>query len=528
MSACRRSIVAVAAISVSLTPAACGGGDGASGDARKGGSITVGAVAPAGSLDPAVSRSRDTRQALSLVYTPPLTYRRGEGPRGTELVPGLAEDRPELSEDGTRYSFKLRVGLRYSDGMPLRAGDFEHTVKRAIRLGEGARHFAGIEGAREYATAPAARGDISGIESNDRTREVSVQLLERDGSFEHKLALGVAGLVPSKTPFQDLADDPPAGIGPYRIARASKRAFVLVQRRGLDLPDVAEGNVQRITTRVVADEEEQARQVIAGRLDYMQGAVPVSMLPEVRSKFKSRYEEHPTLSSSYFFLNQRKPPFDNEKVRRAINLALDKQALIRLFAGRLEARCNLLPKGLDAYHRIDPCPFGDPSLNGDPERARQMIEDAGEEGKEITVYSDGAPANRALARYYRGVLDKIGFDAGLKVVDRLAGPRRARAQTGVASVAPELPYPLPYLAPVSADVLDPDFEERLTRLAGEVDEESATDGYDELSVFAIENAYVAAIGSERRGVFLSERMDAANCAIFHPVHGLDYSSLCLR
>ena len=529
MSLPRKPTVCAVAGAACLALGACGGGEGASGDARKGGSIIVAATAPPDALDPALGRSPQVRQALWLAYTPPLTYRRSEGAKGTELIPGVADELPEVSEDGTRYSFKVREGLRYSDRTPVRASDFEHTIKRVIRLGAAGSSYDGIQGVEEYAAQAAEAADITGIDADDGTREVTVQLTERDATFEHKLALGFAGMVPAaKAPFEDLTRSPPPGVGPYRITKSTPREFVMVQTRGFDLPGIPEGNLQRITTRVVKEESSQARGVIAGGLDYMQGRVPVALLPEVRSKYKDRYAEHPTLSSLYFFLNQRTPPFDNGKVRKAVNLALDKRSLSRLFAGRLEPRCNFLPGGLAAHRPIDPCPYGDPGFNGDPERARQLIEDSGEEGKAVTVFAGTAANHRDIGRYYTRLLDKIGLEARLKVVRGLEGRRRARAQTGVESFVAEIPHPFPYMSLLEGDVLDSEVEERLVELTGEPEEEVATEGYAELDRLVVDKAYAAPFGAERLGTFLSERMDAENCSLFHPVYGTDYSSLCLR
>jgi peptide/nickel transport system substrate-binding protein len=80
--------------------------------ARKGGSITVGLGARPDSLDPAVAGAPGAREALWLAYTPPLTYARAEGAAGTNLIPGLAERMPRLSDDGRSYGFNFRAGLR--------------------------------------------------------------------------------------------------------------------------------------------------------------------------------------------------------------------------------------------------------------------------------------------------------------------------------------------------------------------------------------------------------------------------------
>ena len=522
------ALAAGAALSLALGGCAGDGDGGSGGDARKGGSITVGASAAPDSLDPAVARSPEAQQALWLVYTPPLTLRRVAGGNGTDVIPGLAEDLPDISEDGTTYTFRMREGLRYSNRRPVRAGDFEHTIKRVLRLGTAGSFYTGIDGATEYMEGRDENADIPGIEADERERRVTVRLTERDTTFLNKLAMSFAGMVPAGTRFADLSSRPPPGVGPYAITRATERAFVMNQRRGFELDGVPEGNVQRITTRLVPDAATQTERVIKGRLDYMQGTPPVARLPEIRSKYKDRYVEHSTLATSWFFLNERTPPFDNEKVRKAVNFALDKQALMRLSAGRLEPTCNFLPRNIPGFSRIDPCPFGDPGLNGDPERARQLIEDSGEEGKSVTVVTDRDPDHRKAARYYAGLLDKIGLKSSVRTLRRLRGGRRGRAQTGVASFVPPFPHPLPFMRRLDGDVLEPAVEDRITELAGEPDPERAADGYAELDRRIVENAYVAPYGVERQGTFLSERMDAANCSRFHPVYGPDYSSFCLR
>ena len=109
-----------------------GGGD-QGGSARDGGSIGVGVSALPKTLDPALAAEPDELQLLWLVHTPLLTYRRANGREGTQLVPGLADNLPKVSEDGLTYRLSLRPGLTYSNGAPVRPGDFERAVDRRAR-----------------------------------------------------------------------------------------------------------------------------------------------------------------------------------------------------------------------------------------------------------------------------------------------------------------------------------------------------------------------------------------------------------
>ncbi|HEV2726729.1 MAG TPA: ABC transporter substrate-binding protein, partial [Solirubrobacterales bacterium] len=137
--------------------AACGGGDDeTSGGGGGGGNseITIGQAAQPDYLDPALSYTIHGWEPMWLVYTPLLTYNREGGEAGSELMPGLAEEMPEVSSDGKTYKLKLRDGLKYSDGTPVKANDFEHTIKRVLNLESGGSSFyEGIEGAEDYVKA---------------------------------------------------------------------------------------------------------------------------------------------------------------------------------------------------------------------------------------------------------------------------------------------------------------------------------------------------------------------------------------
>ena len=133
-------LVAIGLLSVGL--AACGGGNnnssssGTSGNAKggkTGGSIKVGTVGP-DSYDPALMLTVQAFQPLKTVYTGLLAFKDEYGKAGTELIPGLAEKMPTVSSDGKTYTFQLRKGLKYSDGTPVKASDFEVAIKRLLKL----------------------------------------------------------------------------------------------------------------------------------------------------------------------------------------------------------------------------------------------------------------------------------------------------------------------------------------------------------------------------------------------------------
>jgi peptide/nickel transport system substrate-binding protein len=545
-------LAALIALVASIGLAACGDDDddegGGTTGGAEGGSITISQTSQPDYLDPALSYTVNGWEPMWLVYTPPVTYARAEGEAGTELIPGVAEELPEVSEDGRTYTFTIREGLQYSDGSQVKASDFEHTIKRVLNLESGGSAFYEvIEGATEYIEAGDPEGDISGIEANDRSGEVTIKLTERSGSFLNVLGMNFAGIVPGDTPFRNLSKEPPPGVGPYMITESvPNRQFVMERNPNFDIPDVPKGNIDTITTEIIKSAERQTQDVINGELDFMQDPPPADLLPEVREQYSDRYEEHTPINTYYFFMNVRTPPFDKEEVRRAVNLAVDSNALARLFGGRLEPSCNFLPEGLPGHEPIDPCPFGDPAGEADLEEARRLIKDAGVEGEKVTAYTNNDENRPEIGQYLTDLLNQIGFDADLEIIDggvyfATIGNEETAPQIGFLNWYQDFPHPANFLFLVDSasiqptnsqnigNVSDPELDKLIDQAnAGPASDESVREAAAQADQLLIDKSYVAPYGQEAVATFMSERMDFENCSLFHPVYQNDYSSFCLK
>jgi peptide/nickel transport system substrate-binding protein len=537
-SAVRRGAMLLAAL------AAFGGcGD----DDNVAGSITIAQTSQPDFLDPALSYTLNGWEPMWLVYTPLLTYRRAEGEAGTELIPGLAEDLPQISDDGTTYRLKLRPGLRYSSGRPVRASDFEHTIQRVLSLeSAGSGFFLGIKGAPEYVKRNEPGSDISGIVTDDPAGSVTISLRAPDATFSYALATNFAGLVPGDTPFRNLTTDPPPGVGPYRIVRSvPNRDFAMERNRHFEVPGIPAGHVDRIVTRIIPNAAREAQDVIRGKLDYMQDAPPPDLLPEIRRRHGDRYREFVSPATSFFFLNTEEPPFDKLDVRRAVNFALDERALARLVGGLLEPTCNFIPPDVPGYRPLDPCPYGDPRRPPDLERARRLVRRAGAEGADVAVWGPQQRPGPQVAGYYADMLGRIGLHATTKLVDfavysQTVGDRKTKAQTGLSNWSGDFPHPSAFLRQFDGsaitdvgnvnlgNVRDPVIDESMARLNRQPDLASVEDRWAKVDRRLVERAYVAVYGHPKRATFLSERMDFEHCARTHPIYGNDYSSFCLK
>jgi peptide/nickel transport system substrate-binding protein len=517
----------------------------------QGGTITIAQSSQPDSLDPALGYTSNSWEPSWLVWTGLLTYAHEEGERGTRLVPGLAAELPTVLPDGRIYALRLRPGLRYSDGRPVLASDFELTIKRVLSLDSGgASFYLGIVGAREYLLRGRAAADIPGIVTDDETARITIRLTRPDSAFPYALALPFAGLVPGDTPFRDLTRSPPAGVGAYRItSSAPHRAFVLQRNELFDVPGIPKGNVDRIRIRIMRSVAEQTRAVLGGDLDYMQDSPPRSFMPGIARSHADQYEEHASMSTYYFFMNRQEHPFDSPDVRRAVSYGIDRQKLARLFTPSLAPGCSFLPPGMPGYaRRLDQggCPWGAPTAPPRLARARSLIRRAGALGTKVTVWGNTDSPGRRVATAYARMLNAIGLHAHARVLPgatyfQTIGNRRTGAQTGFYNWFADYPHPLSFFSLVDGrsiqlfgnqnvgNVNVPLINRQISVLSDMPTMTRAViGGWRAVNKRIVRRADVVPFGHRKLTTFVSARMNLDRCARFHPIYGNDYSTFCLK
>jgi peptide/nickel transport system substrate-binding protein len=524
---------------------------GCGGDGRTvGGSATVEMSTPPDYLDPQLAFTTEAAEADWIAYTPLLTYRHKEGPAGTELIPGLAQRLPHISPNGKRYVFTLRKGLVYSNGVPVEASDFEYTIRRAIRLGWGGRHFITdhVVGAREYEDRTAK--EISGIEADETTGRIEILLRHPFGAFGNVLALPATGLVPSGTPMRDLSRNPPPGVGAYRITDVvPNRSWTMVKNPGfeqLDIPDVPAGSLERIRVRINPNRVAAADDVIGNRADGYDPATPLApvALPRARAVAGDRLELVRIPATYYFFLNTTTPPFSSELARRAVVTALDRPALAQLANGSLEPACYLVPDGIPG-HPSGSCPYGGADGEGDLQAARELVLQSGTALAVVTVWGENSAPQRAYVRHYVKLLRRLGYRADERLVEPAryyakVGSPRVNPQTGVGSWFNDFPNPADFYAVVSASTT-PSRSSNLGRiddlfirqqlaelnLVPAQDLASAAGQWRDLEEYTAKKAYLAVFGTQQVPKLMSERMNFGS-AVIHPLFLSDWSTWSLR
>lgn len=544
-------LAAVVVLVASVGVVACGDDDddGGGGTGGGGGELVVASVGP-DNADPVMFLTTQAIQVFQLAYIPLLTYAHEPRADGSEVVPGLAEEVPEPTNGGKTYTFQLRDGLVYSDGSPVKASDFENTMKRLLKLGSPWSSFYSpiIEGTEEFTAKGDMAGDISGIETNDQTGEISVTLTEPDTKILYALAEAYTSPTPAaKSPGKSLKQPPP-GTGPYIINVEDFSSLWTLERNPnyVEIPGVPKGNFDKITVQVQDNVTKMTQDVINGKADFMTEDPTGDQLPEVREKYADRYHEEANPPNVYYnFLNVTKPPFDKQEAREAFNYAVDSRALIRIFGGRLKPGCNFLPEQLVGYEEAD-CKYGDPNGEPDIEKARELVKQSGYEGMKVTFWTNNKDPRPAIADYFRDVLNEIGFDAETKTLDQQVyfeqiGTESVGAQTGFTDWFQDYPHPGDFLDILLSTrslqsevtfnqgrVSDPEYDKKLDELRPE-DPEDVADEWAELDNYVVnEKAYVVPYGSEESSSFFSERMDAENCDGVHPVYKNDWLLFCLK
>ena len=382
---------------------------------HRGGTLRLVASAGAGSIDPQVNDTAQYWQIYAVSYDGLLTYRKAEDSDGLVLVPDLADALPAISPDGLRYDFHLRSGLRFSDGRPVRASDAAASLRRAFRVaGPGAGFLAAIEGA-DACTATPSTCRLEGAESDDATGRLTLRLARPDRQLAAKLALPPASVLPADTPPHDVGMVPPPGTGPYVIKGYDpSRGMRLVRNpafRTWSDDAQPDGHLDAIDYEFGLDEEAAITAIENGQADWTFDQPPFDRLPELGARYAGLAHLHRTDAIWFVALNVHEPPFDDERVRRAVALVVDRDAAVLVYGGPRMALpwCRMLPPILPGSE--PGCPIGH-----DPEEARRLVREAGAVGTKVTLVADQSPVQRQLGTYLQSVMASIGLDARLSTI----------------------------------------------------------------------------------------------------------------
>ncbi len=355
----------------------------------------------------------------------------GVGEDPATLIPALATEIPAPSADGTEYVFTIRDGITYSDGTPVQAQDVKDYMERVLNpsmgydgaLGSG--YYSIIQGVDEFAKA-----DEEGNPAPDRAKEISgitvagnqvtFKLVEPNPDFLSIMSLRF--ICPQKPGGPTTrSNTPEPGTGPYVISEASDSKVVWERNPSWDANAAAMGydkysdqlwNLDGIELTVGTAPEQSLLQLKNNEIDMNWGAEAVATLAQ-----RKEIENDPALKARFFpnldpfvryvSLNQSFPPFDNLKVRQAVNYAIDRTELVtitgdgfpwsQILSGALTGNTDqVFPETADA------------------EKAKALIAESGADiSAPINLQFSETPPSPDLAAAIKGKLEAIGFKVNL-------------------------------------------------------------------------------------------------------------------
>lgn len=373
----------------------------------QGGDIVVTYKDDIATLDPAIGYDWQNWSMIKSLFSRLMDYKPGT----PDLVPSLAES-VTVSPDGKTYTFRLHKGVKFSNGRELVPADVKYSIERAVdpkTQGPGAGFFGAIEGFDDFTAGKAA--GLSGITTPDADTVVFT-LSRPDATFLHVLALNFASVVP-KEAVEAAAGDfgkKPVGSGAFVL-----KDWVIGQKLVFGRnPDYFIRDVPHINSFTVEIGQEPLVALMRlqkGEVDIAGDGVPPAKFLEVTKSpdAAQMIVDGQQLHTGYITLNTRMKPLDDVKVRQALNMAINKDRIVRIVNGRATPANQPLPPLMPGY---------DKDYKGyayDPARAKELLKEAGyPDGFATVLYSTNTDPQPRIAQAIQQDLAAVGVKAEIK------------------------------------------------------------------------------------------------------------------
>lgn len=374
----------------------------------QGGSIIVTYKDDMATLDPAIGYDWQNWSMINSMFSRLVDYKAGT----TELEPSLATSF-EVAPDGLTYTFKLNPAAKFTNGRKVTAADVKWSIERAVNpktQGPGAGFFHSIVGADKMTAGTATTMD--GITAVD-DGTVKFTLSQPDATFLNVLALNFASVVPKEAVEAAGADfgKKPVGSGAFMLKEWVTGQHLIFVRN----PDYFRNrpNLDQFTIEVGQEPLVAILRLQKGEVDIAGDGIPPAKYLELKSSpdAAQMIVDRDQLETSYITMNTTKKPLDDVRVRQAINMAINKDRIIKIINGRATPATQVLPPGMAAY---------DKDYKGYPydvAAAKKLMADAGlPDGFETTLYAMNADPNPRIAQAIQQDLAAIGIKAEIKAL----------------------------------------------------------------------------------------------------------------
>jgi peptide/nickel transport system substrate-binding protein len=380
---------------------------------QPGGTMVIGLSAEIMTLDPADYRDTTTETVIRNMFDG-LVTRSSDG----RVLLQLAESATLI--DSVTWEFVLKKGVTFHNGEDLTAEDVKFTFDRII-----------TENAIEYPephTSP-RKGLIGPVESVEIVDDYTVRLY-LSAPFPAAMQMLVHQQIVPKDYFEQVGTEgfieAPVGCGPFKFVEGSLGDQIVMERfddyyGGADeLPPVGPPLLDRVIFRILPEASTRVSALRAGEVNIIQ-SVPSHMIPVLATDASVRVASGPSTRPAWMEMNVNQPPFDDVRVRLAMNYAVDAEAILDTVLGGLGV---VIAGPLSPYNN-----FADPTLEPygyDPDKALELLAEAGwtdsdedgfldKDGEIFTFVIDVRPTSKPRAEGLAGQLQELGIDATVRV-----------------------------------------------------------------------------------------------------------------
>lgn len=536
MTTTRRSagiIAAGTAMALALTACAGGGGSpqqaGADGQPQSGGTVHMLQNADFSYLDPARGWDGGVNAFYRLLYRGLTMQAAGDSDDPNAIVPDLATGLGEVSDDGLTWTYTLKDDLFFDNGDPITSAEMEFGISRAWdpQIGIGSPYLKTVIDAPADYQGPYVSGDLPTIETPDE-KTIVFHLKAPFPEFDNVLAQPNAVPFPVGTGGGDEFINDVIASGPYTLETYTPGSTISLVRNEhweSETDDVRKAYPDQWQFDIGIDGATIDERMIAGQgadQNAIAGKIAGATLPRIQTpQLQERAITAPAYCTTYMSLNTTKPPFDDVRVRQAVNWALDRASIQNASGGNqlADAATTIIPPAVNGHLDYDLYPSDDNT--GDVEEAMALLEEAGlGDGFEFTLDIRTTPVAQAQAEAVQQGLERIGANVKLNVIDTsiyyetIATPSQQNdaAITGWcpdwASSASTFIPPLFDGAAITekgnqnlAQLNDPAVNERIAEIRAMTDVDAANTAWGELDEQIMELAPIAPMVFEN-GIFL--------------------------
>jgi peptide/nickel transport system substrate-binding protein len=326
----------------------------------------------------------------------------------TQIVPGLAESWT-ISKDGLRYTFKLRKGIAFHDGTPFNAEAVKFSIERQFNPEHPFNKLG------KYPFANYFFGNVKAVEVIDPLT-VEFVLKEARASFLAVLSAGAASIVSPAAVKKHGADYAltPVGTGPFKYASWDRGQRVVLERNTSYWKFPVK--LDRVVYRPIVEDQARLTELLTGTLDLIVG-VPPDFVAQLENNARLSLLRQVGSHVWYLGINNQKKPFEDKRVRQALNYAVNKEAIVRdVLKGTGSLSVGpVLPKTWGAEPGLKPFPY-------DPERARKLLAEAGYPGGFSTTLwtpesGSGMQSPVAMSTVIQSNLKAVGINAAIQTME---------------------------------------------------------------------------------------------------------------